>query len=260
MRSLNSAFSSFLCSVASATDLSNALMPASRAAISSASEAIASLATATSLSSCDITRSKPFFLSSARSNCSEQYSFLCSSSNCSFLSTSTISSIILMTLSKPPWVRALFPTSAKVRKSRLARSWLRAALRAPRIASSARARSLEAAVDDDTCTRLAPAPGRVFLKRSSASSSLRTLMVSARATSSSALVFLRSSHSAVFVLQLFPSSSLNFRSAANASCVSARSAFICAIATPISPIASVFDSMSVVSASTSFFLAAMSAS
>mmetsp|Transcript_25631 Transcript_25631/g.59645 ORF Transcript_25631/g.59645 Transcript_25631/m.59645 type:complete len:230 (-) Transcript_25631:837-1526(-) len=227
MRSLNSACSAFLCSVASATDLSNAPMPACKAAISSVRVAIPSSALSIAVSSSDTVRSSAFFLSSAESSCTPQYSFLLSSSVCSCFKVATISSIILMTFSKPIFL----PVSARAMKSILTRSpWGVASKR-----RTSRARLRRAAALSATCTKLAEALGKVFLKSSSASSSLRTLMVSDRVTSSSALVLTRSSHSAVLVEQLFSKLALNSLSARRASSVSVRSFFNCSIFTPRSP-------------------------
>merc|ERR1719510_2827627 len=87
------------------------------------------------------------------------------------------------------------------------------------------------------CTKLAAlALGKVFLKRSKASSSLRTLIVSANATNSSARVLDLSSHSAVFVAQLFSRFAKNSLSAISAASVSVKSSFISTISMPSSPI------------------------
>mmetsp|Transcript_81432 Transcript_81432/g.205760 ORF Transcript_81432/g.205760 Transcript_81432/m.205760 type:complete len:214 (+) Transcript_81432:1056-1697(+) len=163
-----------------------------------------------------------------------------------------------MTLSKPPWLMDFLPTSVSMSKLRPDRSFGNAALWALRTAWSARARTAE--VVAVICTRLALAPGSVRLNKSSASSSLSTLMVSARATSSSARVLDRSSHSAVFVLQLVASSLRNSLSSAKAAWESERSSFSCTMLTPSSPICTVFASTVSVSAATSFFFAAMSPS
>mmetsp|Transcript_65638 Transcript_65638/g.165390 ORF Transcript_65638/g.165390 Transcript_65638/m.165390 type:complete len:259 (-) Transcript_65638:808-1584(-) len=253
MRSLNSTFSAFLVSVASATALSKALMPSSKLAMSSLNVAMASVASAMAFSSSDNVRSRPFFLSSAWSNCKPQYSFLSSSSFCSCLRTATMLSIILMTLSKPPWLNAFLPESATAIKSSAARSLGDALCEASRTTSKARARSLEA--PDANWTKLAPALGNVFLNKSSASSSLRTLMVSAKATSSSARVFERSSHSAVFVAQFVSNSLRKFWSARSAASVSERSSFASTMWTPRSPMVLVLDSIEFVRAATSLLLA-----
>mmetsp|Transcript_90746 Transcript_90746/g.235346 ORF Transcript_90746/g.235346 Transcript_90746/m.235346 type:complete len:211 (+) Transcript_90746:808-1440(+) len=205
MSSLWSAFSAFRCSVASATDLSNALIPASRSAISwakvSMAPSISSMADSESETDCD----NAFFLSSDWSNCAPQYSFFASSPCCSFFKFATIWSIILITLSKPTFL----PRSANAMRSSPGLPGIRVAI--ARI--SFNADSLRAFLAACTCTKLlALALGNVFLKRSSASSSLRTLIVSAKATSSSALFFLTSSHSCVFVAQPSSNSFLNFSS------------------------------------------------
>mmetsp|Transcript_67736 Transcript_67736/g.191972 ORF Transcript_67736/g.191972 Transcript_67736/m.191972 type:complete len:240 (-) Transcript_67736:841-1560(-) len=232
MRSLNSAFSALRCSVASATDLSNALMPASSVAISSERVAIPSSAAAIEWSSFATVRSRAFFLSSEMSSCLPQYSFLLSSSCCSLFRLATMSSIIFMTLSKPPLLRAFFPDSASARRSSCARSRRPKAPCALRMAARARERIANLLVR--TCTKLALALGSVFLKSSSASSSLSSLIVSARATSSSERVFDRSSHSADFVAQPLLSSARKFLSSSRDSSVSVRSSFICTTFTPSS--------------------------
>mmetsp|Transcript_102391 Transcript_102391/g.320147 ORF Transcript_102391/g.320147 Transcript_102391/m.320147 type:complete len:259 (-) Transcript_102391:252-1028(-) len=258
MSSWNSVCSSLRCSVASATDLSSSAMPASSAAISEVSVVRPSFAASMAVSSSDTARSRAFFLSSLVSSCLAQYSFLCSSSACSFFSASTMPSIILITLSKPPLLMAFLPLSASTMKSRLARSRGRAAPSALR--SEPRARERSADMLEATWTKLALVLGSVFLKSSRASSSFRTLMVSARATNSSARVFDRSSHSAVFVSQLPFSSARNFVSSAREACVSERSDFMFTICTPSSPICVVLLSMDAVSAAVSFVLAAISSS
>mmetsp|Transcript_33665 Transcript_33665/g.88160 ORF Transcript_33665/g.88160 Transcript_33665/m.88160 type:complete len:402 (+) Transcript_33665:791-1996(+) len=229
-------------------------MLASRLAISSFRVAMpvsaASMAVWVSSTVC----SSSFFLSSVLSNCFSQYSFLESSSTCSFLSTSTISSIMLTTLLKSTF----FPVSAIASKSSCAwlpREW---SPRAFAMAPSAPWRSLSPLA---TWTKLAPSEdGRVFLKRSRASSSLRSLMTSARARSSSERVLLRSSHSPVFVEQPFSSSARNCWSSARDSCVSARSFCISTMATPSSPIRRVLVSTDSVQALISFVLAFTSSS
>mmetsp|Transcript_36669 Transcript_36669/g.104353 ORF Transcript_36669/g.104353 Transcript_36669/m.104353 type:complete len:335 (+) Transcript_36669:359-1363(+) len=163
-----------------------------------------------------------------------------------------------MTLSKAPWVSAFFPLSARAIMSRAGLNFLSAFLCIERIMPRACAR-WEAAVTR-SCTKLAPWPGRVFLKRSKASSSLRTLMVSAKATSSSARVLERSSHSCVFVPQLLSSSCKNFLSSEYVAEVSERSSFSCTMATPSSPICVVFTSTVAVRAATSFVFAEVRAS
>mmetsp|Transcript_55652 Transcript_55652/g.165486 ORF Transcript_55652/g.165486 Transcript_55652/m.165486 type:complete len:234 (+) Transcript_55652:832-1533(+) len=231
-------------------------MPFSKAAISSVRVAMLSFAVAMACSESETARSMPFFLSSARSSWVVQYSFLWMSSSCSFFRTATMLSIILMTLSKPPRFKDFLPASVRAIRSMPVRSMWPAAVRATRMAVIAWVRKAVALVR--TCTKLALALGRVFLNSSSASSSLRTLMVSASATSSSARTFLRSSHSAVFVLQLSSRLPRNSWSLASAAWVSDRSSFICTICTPNSPMATVFVSMEAVSALTSFVFAAIS--
>mmetsp|Transcript_78993 Transcript_78993/g.198508 ORF Transcript_78993/g.198508 Transcript_78993/m.198508 type:complete len:206 (-) Transcript_78993:919-1536(-) len=201
------------------TDLSKALMPFSKAASSSVRVAMASVEDSMAFSASVIVCSRPFLRSSAESSWMPQYSFLSSSSDCSFFKTSNILSIIFTTLSNCP--ADLLPESASVIKSKLTWSWLTDARLAVAITSRARSRILDAVFS--ICTKLEPALGNVFLKRSSASSSFRILMVSAMATSSSARVFERSSHSDVLVLQLESSSFKYFWSARRAASVSSRS-------------------------------------
>mmetsp|Transcript_57429 Transcript_57429/g.170905 ORF Transcript_57429/g.170905 Transcript_57429/m.170905 type:complete len:212 (-) Transcript_57429:583-1218(-) len=205
-------------------------------------------------SSSETVRSRAFFLSSARSNCVPQYSFLCSSSTCSFLSASTISSIIEMTFSKPPCWRAFLPLSANTNRSNSVLCWCLGDFRAVRRAAMAFERRADAV--NSTCTKLAEL-GSVFLNSSSASSSLRTLIVSASATSSSALVLERSSHSLSFLAQVASRFARKFLSSASAAWVSSRSPFICMMLTPSSPTCIDLVSMDFVSAPTSLVLAAI---
>mmetsp|Transcript_88537 Transcript_88537/g.239623 ORF Transcript_88537/g.239623 Transcript_88537/m.239623 type:complete len:296 (+) Transcript_88537:172-1059(+) len=258
MSSLYSTFSAWRCSVASATDLSSSMMPASRAAISCVVVSMPSFALAMAVSASAILRSRAFLLSSVWSNCMLQYSFLLSSSSCSFFNIWTISSHILMTLSNVPWLMAFLPLKVSAIMSRAGRRFLSAFLCMARSKDKAWERSVEA--ETRTCTKLALALGNVFLKRSSASSSFKTLIVSAKATSSSALVLERSSHSCVLVPQLLSSSFKNFLSSEYVAEVSERSSFSCTMATPSSPICVVFTSTVAVRAATSFVFAEVRAS
>mmetsp|Transcript_42976 Transcript_42976/g.115838 ORF Transcript_42976/g.115838 Transcript_42976/m.115838 type:complete len:357 (-) Transcript_42976:497-1567(-) len=249
MSSVKSLCSAFRCSVASATVLSSSLTVFSRALISSFVVLMASSASAMAVSRSEAVRSSPLSWSSELSSCFSQYSFLCPSSICSFLRVSTSPSIIFRTLSKP----IFFPCRAMTRKSMSARpgryrmtaSWTRS-----------RARFLSTKPRVRTCTKLAPGLGNVFLKRSRASSLLRISMVSAIACSSSARVVVRSSHSPFFLSQLDSRSARNFWSSISASSVSERSSFICTISTARSPLRFILVSMDLVSAPTSFCLAA----
>merc|ERR1719356_1414080 len=117
INALNSWFSSLRCSVASTTDSSSSLMPFSKALISSVKVSIASFAFAIAVSASFSARSRDFFLSSARSNCFSQYSFLSLSSCCSCFSSATKSSHMRMTLSNIPWLRPFFPVKANTKKS-----------------------------------------------------------------------------------------------------------------------------------------------
>mmetsp|Transcript_36325 Transcript_36325/g.82623 ORF Transcript_36325/g.82623 Transcript_36325/m.82623 type:complete len:205 (+) Transcript_36325:624-1238(+) len=203
-------------------------MPFSRAAISSARVAIAPLASSMALPKSDAARSSSFLVSSFLSNSASQYAFFWWSLACSSPSMETMSSIILMTFSK----LTFFPRRASTRKSTRGSAdlpWAR--LPAVSACNACCRTSLPLAL---VCNN--EGLGKVFLKSSSASSSFRTLIVPARATSSSARVFLRSSHSAVFVSQLFSRPARNFLSSARAASVSERSSFMVTIATPNSPI------------------------
>mmetsp|Transcript_167119 Transcript_167119/g.295892 ORF Transcript_167119/g.295892 Transcript_167119/m.295892 type:complete len:292 (-) Transcript_167119:457-1332(-) len=178
------------------------------------------------------------------SNWSSQYDFLASSSAWSFLSSAMSASIILMILSKPIWppCRAIWtkstPGSLLCRELRVC---------------SARWRTLFVLVC--TCMKLLAA-GRVFLKSSSASSSLSMVIVSVKATSSSLDIFLNSSHSFVFAAQFSSKFAKKAWSSAKLSLVFSRSFSCCAIATPNSPMSTLFVSMDLVREAISFFFAA----
>mmetsp|Transcript_162309 Transcript_162309/g.515664 ORF Transcript_162309/g.515664 Transcript_162309/m.515664 type:complete len:227 (+) Transcript_162309:347-1027(+) len=226
-------------------------MPSCKALISAAKvskrPSICSMALSESAMDCSCC----FCLSSDSSNWASQYSFLLSSPSCSLFKFTTISSTMVITFSKP----AVFPWRAKAIKSNsglfdfCAAAWINAKARA----------FCDATV---TCTwiKLELAPGKVFLKSSSASSSLSTVMVSESASNSSERVFLISSHSPVLVLQLVSSSDLNFSSAASASCVSSMSFPNSAISMPKRPLRSISTSICAWSVPTSFFFADINAS
>mmetsp|Transcript_24694 Transcript_24694/g.69105 ORF Transcript_24694/g.69105 Transcript_24694/m.69105 type:complete len:208 (+) Transcript_24694:842-1465(+) len=196
--------------------------------------------------------SRDFFLSSEVSSSVLQYSFLLSSSSCSFFRVATISSIMAMTFSKPIFL----PLSAYSIKATME-------LPEPALADAcckiARARDRTDAALMRISTKLALAPGSVFLNNSRASSSLRILMVSASASSSSARTLQRASHSAVFVAHPFSSSARNFSSCAFDSAVSSLSFFISAMDTASSPLLWSFVSIALVRALTSSVLAPMRA-
>mmetsp|Transcript_84053 Transcript_84053/g.235508 ORF Transcript_84053/g.235508 Transcript_84053/m.235508 type:complete len:270 (+) Transcript_84053:789-1598(+) len=255
MRSLKSAFSSLRFSVASATAESKALMPFSNAAISSVSWAMDSSAAAMAASRSDTFRSSSFFLSSLVSSVVTQYSFFVSSSACSVFSDTIISSMSLMTFSKPTFL----PWSAKKMVSKRARSET-PAKRKPSF-NSATARALVLLALTCVCRKLlAPGLGNVALKSSRASSSFKTLIVSAKATNSSARSLQRASHSVFFFSQPSSKFAMNFWSAARASCVSSRSFAFSARAMPSSATRAVFFSMAWLASSFSFVFAAMSSS
>mmetsp|Transcript_54959 Transcript_54959/g.141704 ORF Transcript_54959/g.141704 Transcript_54959/m.141704 type:complete len:235 (-) Transcript_54959:546-1250(-) len=232
-------------------------MPADKLFMSSVKVPMASLTSSMAISASETVRSKPFFLSSAVSIWPLQYSFFCASSWCSRLRTSTMLSIILSTLSKPPLPAALLPEMAIIKRSRAECSFAPAWRLNPWMIFRAWSRLLAAPVA--VCKKLALlALGIVFLKRSRASSSLSTLMVSAMATISSPRVLVRSSQSAPFVEQPFSSSARNFWSAMRDSSASVSSFLSWAIATPRSPTFCDLVSIALVRANSSFFLAAMS--
>mmetsp|Transcript_25628 Transcript_25628/g.65129 ORF Transcript_25628/g.65129 Transcript_25628/m.65129 type:complete len:227 (+) Transcript_25628:347-1027(+) len=226
-------------------------MPASSALISSTRvtrrPSISSMDFEESATDC----SSSFFLSSDWSNWVPQYSFLLSSPTCSVFKLATISSIMVITFSKP----ADLPRSARRMRSRAGLFMCLLAVR-----TNAKARALCETPLTCTCTKLELAPGKVFLKRSRASSSLRTLIVSARATNSSLRVILIASHSEVLVPQLDFNSSWNFWSAESAFFVSSMSLAISEVSTPRRPMCSISLSSCTCRVPTSFFLAAMSAS
>mmetsp|Transcript_69007 Transcript_69007/g.175387 ORF Transcript_69007/g.175387 Transcript_69007/m.175387 type:complete len:271 (+) Transcript_69007:92-904(+) len=231
-------------------------MPADKLFMSSVKVPMASLTSSMAISASETVRSKPFFLSSAVSIWPLQYSFFCASSWCSRLRTSTMLSIILSTLSKPPLPAALLPEMAIIKRSRAECSFAPAWRLNPWMIFRAWSRLLAAPVA--VCKKLALlALGIVFLKRSRASSSLSTLMVSAKATCSSARVLERTSHSFCLESQPVSNSLKNSWSASKAAWVSERSSLICTMLMPNSPICLVLVSMEAVRADTSLFFAAI---
>mmetsp|Transcript_64503 Transcript_64503/g.200019 ORF Transcript_64503/g.200019 Transcript_64503/m.200019 type:complete len:259 (-) Transcript_64503:786-1562(-) len=255
MSSLYSVFSFFRCTVASATDLSSFTMPASSVAMSSFSVSMLSFIAAISVSWSAMDCSRCFVLSSTTSNSILQYSFLLSSSSCSFFSSLIMLSHIAMTLVKPPWRKARLPTSPSTRKSKPARCRRPAFFRAAR--SSARARPRISVALTLSCRKLALALGSVFLNNSNASSLLSSWIVSAKATSSSDRVFERCSNSFFLVLQLLSRPARNFLSSSRPSWVSESVSLKRTRSTPSSPICFVFVSMETVMALVSFVLASM---
>mmetsp|Transcript_90278 Transcript_90278/g.255299 ORF Transcript_90278/g.255299 Transcript_90278/m.255299 type:complete len:225 (-) Transcript_90278:812-1486(-) len=223
-------------------------MAAFRSAISWVQVAIAALRSSMAVLETSIPRSSSFFWSSDLSSSASQYSFLLSSSACSFLRLAIISSMSWITFSKP----AVLPCIARSTRS----------ISAPRRGaerSSWRARARSAAARCWICTKLGEAEGNVFLKSSSASSAFKASMVSDSATSSSARTLQRASHSAVFVAHPFSSSARNFSSCAFDSAVSSLSFFISAMDTASSPLLWSFVSIALVRALTSSVLAPMRA-
>mmetsp|Transcript_25340 Transcript_25340/g.80542 ORF Transcript_25340/g.80542 Transcript_25340/m.80542 type:complete len:228 (+) Transcript_25340:828-1511(+) len=223
-------------------------MPFSSAATSSVRVAMAPFASSMALPRSEAARSSSFFLSSFLSSSSSQYAFFWSSPTCSFPSRATMPSIMARTFSK----LTFFPRRASARKSRRGSArllWPR--LLAARARSACRLTSLPLAL---VCSR--EGLGSVFLKSSRASSSLRILMVSARATSSSARVFCTTSHSALFFSQFLSRSARNCLSSASDLVVSSRSAFRASISRPVCPWRPSLASMACVLLLISFSLAA----
>mmetsp|Transcript_25624 Transcript_25624/g.65117 ORF Transcript_25624/g.65117 Transcript_25624/m.65117 type:complete len:252 (-) Transcript_25624:562-1317(-) len=251
MSALYSALSSLRCSVAPTTALSSERMPALSAAISSVRLTMAPSISPMAVTESESESSNSFFLSSDSSSLDSQYSFLLSSPVCSAFRLPTISSIMTRTFSKPTFLpcRARASKSSSGRFRRLAAAWI-----------FCNAWALSAEAETWICMKLALALGKVFLKRSKAESSLRTLIVSPMATSSSARVFLTASHSAAFVEQPASNSALNFWSCASVSFVSSRSPATAAISTPRVPTRSILSSICCCNMDSSLFLATMSPS
>mmetsp|Transcript_99490 Transcript_99490/g.319253 ORF Transcript_99490/g.319253 Transcript_99490/m.319253 type:complete len:263 (+) Transcript_99490:916-1704(+) len=226
-------------------------MPSFSALISAAKVTIAPSISSTALAESAMDCSSAFCLSSYSSSCASQYCFFDSSPDCSAFKFRIISSIMVMTLPKP----GALPCRASAMRSSsgllciLAAAWI-----------SARARAFCEATVTCTCMKLALEPGSVFLKRSRASSSLRTLMVSERATNSSARVILMASHSPDLVLQLVSSSARKVSSTARASLVSSMSFANSATSMPSRPMRSISTSICPCRVATSFFFAAIRAS
>mmetsp|Transcript_13332 Transcript_13332/g.34331 ORF Transcript_13332/g.34331 Transcript_13332/m.34331 type:complete len:293 (-) Transcript_13332:1760-2638(-) len=246
-----SSFSFLRFSVASATDLSRALMASSSASIPSVSVAIMPLASSMSFARSEILWSRLLPLSSVLSSSASQYAFLASSSVCSLPRSATMSSIILRTLSKLTFL----PLSASAMRS----SWWflppAARLAALMAFNACFFTSLEA-----TLVWIKDGLGSVFLNRSNESSSLRILTVSAMASSSSARVFLTKPYSSSLVLQLASRSAINFWSPRSVIWVSSRSSFSVTISTPVLPRRTVFSSMALELAPISLVFAAAMAS
>mmetsp|Transcript_12387 Transcript_12387/g.24975 ORF Transcript_12387/g.24975 Transcript_12387/m.24975 type:complete len:230 (-) Transcript_12387:25-714(-) len=187
-----------------------------------------SCAEAIAASRSETLRSNSFFLSSLVSRVFSQYSFFESSSACSCFKVATMPSIMARTFSKPIFL----PRRARKMASSFGRLDGNSVFKLAARAARALARKL--AAPTWTCMKLALALGNVALKSSRASSSLSTLIVSAKATSSSARNLLRSSHSFAFLSQSSFKLDENCLSASSASLVSPKSFFICAMDTPSS--------------------------
>mmetsp|Transcript_39508 Transcript_39508/g.88427 ORF Transcript_39508/g.88427 Transcript_39508/m.88427 type:complete len:220 (+) Transcript_39508:710-1369(+) len=195
-----SSCSSFRASVASATDSSSALMPSANAFSSSVSVAMASVVSAIEASRSLSVWPSSLTLSSVVSNCPSQYSFLWSSSSCSWPKTATRSSMSVKTFSKLTFL----PVRATVMRSKAARLECTAGAFWMSLSAFFRMSRLLASI----WTKLGL--GKVFLKSSRASSSFKILIVSAMATFSSALIFSISSHSLSFAAQFSSMSARNF--------------------------------------------------
>mmetsp|Transcript_88331 Transcript_88331/g.253032 ORF Transcript_88331/g.253032 Transcript_88331/m.253032 type:complete len:226 (+) Transcript_88331:782-1459(+) len=210
--SLYSEFSALRTSVDSATDLSRALMLAVKDLISSPSWASPPVASSLAFSKLSYSRSNTLCSSSDLSIAVWQYSFFESSSCCSLPSKAVMSSIILRTFSKLPDR----PANAIMIMFKRVSSFLPCLAFKASIALRFKIRPL-------TWVCSSAGLGKVFLNNSRASSSLRILIVSARATSSSPLVLDLSSHSAFFVVHEVDMSARNFRSSSKAAVLSSRS-------------------------------------
>mmetsp|Transcript_24653 Transcript_24653/g.54198 ORF Transcript_24653/g.54198 Transcript_24653/m.54198 type:complete len:219 (+) Transcript_24653:1256-1912(+) len=149
-----------------------------------------------------------------------------------------------MTLSNPPF----FPWRARASKSSWGFPYRRAAARRVLSALLRNWRS-----DSETCSK--ELAGRDFLNSSKASSLFKTLIVSARATNSSARLFLIASYSCAFVLQVLANSAEYPSFSSNVVSVSRRSFFSVVIFTARSPCRSVFSSIAACAAPISLFLA-----
>mmetsp|Transcript_55627 Transcript_55627/g.154938 ORF Transcript_55627/g.154938 Transcript_55627/m.154938 type:complete len:203 (+) Transcript_55627:910-1518(+) len=192
--------------------------------------------------------SRDFFLSSAESSSLPQYSSLESSSSCSVFRVETISSIILITLSKlgaPPWRDSAIMATRGSLEARAA----------PRARSAAVLVSREWA---EVCSSVGD--GRVFLKSSRESSLFRILIVSAMARSSSVRILERSSHSAFFVAQPVSRPSRKALSSESVLEVSSMSSFMATMSRASLPDFSRVASIDAERASISFVFAAARAS
>mmetsp|Transcript_46426 Transcript_46426/g.120524 ORF Transcript_46426/g.120524 Transcript_46426/m.120524 type:complete len:223 (+) Transcript_46426:800-1468(+) len=221
-------------------------MAAFRSAISWVQVAIAALRSSMAVLDTSMPRSSSFFWSSDLSSSVSQYSFLLSSSACSFLRFTIISSMSVMTFSKPAVLPCMASSTRSISGPRLG---------AERSSRSAWARSV--ASPCWTCTKLDEAEGSVFLNSSSASSAFKASMVSDSATSSSARTLQRASHSASLVAQPFFSSARYWVSSSSVSLVSSRSLASSLSITFTSPRRVISSSICAVSVLTSFVFAAI---
>mmetsp|Transcript_74187 Transcript_74187/g.208264 ORF Transcript_74187/g.208264 Transcript_74187/m.208264 type:complete len:293 (-) Transcript_74187:685-1563(-) len=229
--------------VASWTSRSNAWMPATRAPIAARTSCKASFVSEMNVRTSLTLRSATFNSSSVLSISLLQNSFLSSSVCCSFFKSVTRASTLARTWSKP----FFWPRRASSRKT-MRRSFLLAFF------STALAFFFADLPESSTCKKLAGGwfLASVFLKRSSASSSLNILTVSASATFSSANVLPKSCHSAFFCSHAALSCARNFLSSAKPSVVSSSSLATVAFCTASSPARPVFSSMAAVAAAISF--------
>mmetsp|Transcript_111762 Transcript_111762/g.203129 ORF Transcript_111762/g.203129 Transcript_111762/m.203129 type:complete len:266 (+) Transcript_111762:585-1382(+) len=246
--STNAVCSVLRCAVASATLSSRDLMPASSAAISSTRLAFFSSISSIAFWRPEAVSSKDAALSEASSRLALQSATFVSSAVCSSLRRATMSSIIFKTLPKS----AFLPCKAREMRSRrwsCLRLWLFNTACACRKSSFV-----------DTCSCNKEGLGNVFLNNSSASSSFKSLMVSASAIDSSPKTFFCSAYLAALVLQVASSSAKKAWSFSRDASVSSRSSCKFTISTPTSANREDFVSICLVSAATSFFLAAISSS
>mmetsp|Transcript_67806 Transcript_67806/g.180457 ORF Transcript_67806/g.180457 Transcript_67806/m.180457 type:complete len:298 (-) Transcript_67806:113-1006(-) len=251
MVSVYSACSFFLMPVASETCLSSAAIPSFRAATSSARAAMLPSASSMALPRSDARRSSAFFSSSDLSISDSQYAFFWSSAACSLPRTSSMLSIILTTLSKEPaWPRMAMAMRSTPKSPR-------PCLRLPDLRAASARRLICLSV---TWVCRSAGLGKVDLKSSRDSSSLKILMVSAIATNSSERVLDRSSHSAFLVAHPCARSARNFLSSIMALVVSSKSSFRLSISTPTCPTRPSLDSIAAVLDLTSLVFAAARAS
>mmetsp|Transcript_44364 Transcript_44364/g.70248 ORF Transcript_44364/g.70248 Transcript_44364/m.70248 type:complete len:252 (+) Transcript_44364:143-898(+) len=219
-------------------------MPSSSALISLESVLIVSSRSAIAFPRSETVSSRFFKSSSVLSIIFSQYSFFSSSDFCSSPSNNTMSSIIFKTFSK----LTFFPLRA---------SEIRFKRKSPfSVCNSDNALAFTDCSVDFNCSN--EGVGKVFLKSSKASSSFKSLMVSAIANNSSARTLQRTSHSSSLVLQFFSKSLRKAASSTKDLVVSSKSSFSVASCTPKLPILAILFSTDLVKALISLVLAPIS--